>query len=333
MDKYLLSATELANITAKSIPAITKAFKDTSTKVGRRVLLEKNAVKEYLTKQGHGYDFLYAVMVNLRGASTKSTTTTVLASRLSSLGYKTAILDFDPQGSASLAVGYITKDEDEILVDVIDDPKMAIKALKKIESNLYLLPSNLGNTVLDNILGASPVKQKDAISKIIEELKINGFNAVMVDCPPSLGSSVISALSSIPQQKGTLIVPTVSDVFSLKGISLLIEEAKKIWQSFGLQQPEVKILFNKYDGRERLSLEALSYLQKHKEYSSYLMPTIIKVCSDIAKSQKYGETIYASSFKSNAKDDYDNVVLELTQLNRLKDKDIIGSQAVVDEQA
>ena len=318
MEKYNLTATDLANITGKSITGITKAFKDTSRKVGKRVLLEKQAVKDYLRKQGHSFDFIYSVQINLRGASAKTSTTTIIASRLSAMGYKTAVLDIDGQASASLAFGYITKDDDDILVDVIQEPKNIIPALKKVEENLYLLPSNLGNTVLDSILGANPIKQKSAIADIVQTLKENGFDAVLIDCPPSLGSSVISAISSVSIHNGTLLVPTISDVFSLKGIQLLTTEAKNIWKSFGLKEPQIKILFNKFDGRERLSLEAISYLQKHTEYSNYLMPTIIKTCADIPKSQKFGETIYAMSQKSSAKDDYDNVVLEITKLNRLK---------------
>lgn len=323
-DKYILSAGELATITGKSITAILKYFKDNSTKQGKRVLLDKNRVKEYLEKQGHNFDFLYSVQVNLRGASTKSTTTSIIASRLSAMGYKTAAIDIDPQGSLSLSLGYLSKDDDNILVDVIDDPKAVISSLKKIETNLYLLPSNLGNTVLDSILGSSPVKQKLAIANIVSELKAAGFNAVLVDCPPSLGSSVISALASISIHNGMLIIPTISDVFSLKGIQLLTAEAKKIWSSFGLSEPEIKILFAKFDGRERLSLEALSYLQKHPEFSKYLMPTIIKICSDIPKSQKFGETIFAMSSKSSAKNDFDDVILELSKLNRLKSSSIFS---------
>ena len=329
MDKYLLTATELSNITGKSIPAITKYFKEKSHKIGKRVLLKKQFVREYLEKQGHSYSFLYSVQVNLRGASCKSSSTTIIASRLSALGYKTAVIDIDPQSSCSLALGYLSKDEDDILVDIIQEPTQVLKSLKKIEDNLYLLPSNLGNTVLDNILGSSPVKQKTAINSIVEVLKNSGFDAVLIDCPPSLGSAVISAISSVSLQNGLLLIPTISDVFSLKGIQLLTTEAKKLWESFGLKTPEIKILFNKYDGRERMSLEAYSYLQKHPEYSRYLMPTIIKTCSDIPKSQKFGETIFAMAGKSSAKDDYDNVILELTSLNRLKTTSIYGVDDVI----
>lgn len=329
-NKYELTATELANITGRSLPAITKYFKESSTKIGKRVLLSKNHVKEYLEKQGHKFDPIYSVQVNLRGASCKSSTTTIMATRMSAMGYKTVVIDNDPQGSASLALGYLTKDEDEILVDLIDQPKSVINSLKRIEENLYLLPSNLGNTMLDSMLGASPHRQKLAISEIVSQLKKEGFNAILIDCSPSLGSSVISAISSIPQHDGILLVPTISDVFSLKGISMLISEAKKIWQSFGQNEPEIKILFQKFDGREKLSLEALSYLQKHPEFSRYLMPTIIKVCSDIPKSQKFGETIYAMAQRSSAKDDYDNVILEITGLNRLKSSSVFsGAENVI----
>lgn len=322
MEKYLSTATDIANITGKSLPAITKFFKDHSHKQGKRVLLQKAKVQEYLQKQGHNYDFLYSVHVNLRGASCKSSTTTIIASRLASLGYKVAVIDADPQASASLALGYVSKDEDSILIDVIDNPSTLLSSLKMIEEGLYLLPSNLGNTVLDNVLGSHPAKQKSAIADLVLTLKKNGFTAVLVDCPPSLGSSVISAIASIPQANGMLLIPTVSDVFSLKGIQLLTSEAKKIWSSFGLQQPDIKILFSRFDGRERLSLEAWSYLQKHSEFSKYLLPTYIKTDSNIPKSQKFGETIFSMAQKTSGKEDYDNLILDLTKMNRIKDHNI-----------
>lgn len=82
--------------------------------------------------------------------------------------------------------------------------------------------------------------------------------------------------------------------------------------------PRSKFFFSKYDGREKLSIDALSELAKDPKYSSLLLPCFIRTSSELPKSAKIGETVFASFKKNSAREDYDMYTREILNLNRFQ---------------
>lgn len=102
--RYILTPTELAAVVNKSLPAITKSFKDQSIRLmARRSGLPPDHVREYLEKEGADYSFRVISHLNLRGGCSKTTATVSLATRAKQYGHRVCILDLDSQASASLA--------------------------------------------------------------------------------------------------------------------------------------------------------------------------------------------------------------------------------------
>lgn len=313
--RYILSPTELASVVNKSLPAITKSFKDSSIPLGsRRSGLPSEMVRNYLVKEGIDYSFRVISHLNLRGGCSKTTATISLATRAKQYGHKVAILDLDSQASASLAFRIIAGENQAVFLDIYDEPQKIKESLIKIDPNLFILPSSLNNGLLDASLANKPNLQKTAVSNICEELKKLDFTLVVIDCSPSLSASVISTICA----SSTIVIPVASDVFSRRGLELTLDEVQSICETFGLPIPEIKILFSKYDGREKLSIDALSELAKDPKYSGLLLPCFIRTSSELPKSAKLGETVFATFKKNSAREDYDMYTREILDLNKLQ---------------
>ncbi len=243
--------------------------------------------------------FRVVAHMNLRGGVGKTTASITLATRAAQYGLRTCLLDLDPQGSASLAFDAVPADGDPIFLDVWADPGRTLPgALVSIQDGLALLPSNLENALLDASL-ARPTQQKDAVAGVCARLRDLGYDLVVIDCPPALGTAVISTICAADR----IVIPCGSDPFSLKGVELTLQEARAIRETFALGDPDVSILYSRYDRREKMADASLEELRGR--YNGAVLPTLIRTSTDYAKALGRRETVFASSRPSRAREDYD----------------------------
>lgn len=303
--KYFLSMNELAGISGKNIDSIKNQLKDPKVKK-----INSADVKSFLKTNGFKFPFRSFAFINLKGGVGKTTSAVTLASRAVQFGYKVCILDLDAQASATLALDVELGEDDLIFHNIWQNPKDNLpSALKQVEENFYILPSDLENSLLDVSL-MNPASQKKAVSATINYLKEIGFEIVIIDCPPSLGAAVISSICAVDE----VIIPVANDAFSYKGIELTTTEIKEIRKTFGLKPLKVSILSTMVDKRLNLSKE---YEEKlNKKFGTIVLPYCIRTSSDFSKSLEKRETIFATAKKSNAKSDYDAVAKTLFEFSK-----------------
>jgi len=265
-------------------------------------------VRETLEPLGVDYSFRVVCHINLRGGIGKTTASISLATRAAQYGFRTCVLDLDPQGSASLAFDRMAEEDDPIFYDVWQKPEESLMgALSEIQENLFILPSSLENGLLDASL-VNPVSQKNAVRGVCEQLRREGFDLVVVDCPPTLGTAVISTICAAD----TIVVPVGSDAFSLKGIELTLRECEAICQAFGLELPKLHVLYSRLDLREKISTDSLNALRER--YPAYLLSTLIRTSSEFAKALRRSVTVFAGQRASKARHDYDAYTREVLGL-------------------
>lgn len=306
--KYFITVSELGDLL--DIPA-TEVVRELSEKglaefvPGQKRRIRPGQARNYLASKGIEYGFRVVAHINMRGGIGKTTTTITAATRAVQYGFKTCILDLDPQGSSSLAFGKMPMDGDPIFCDIWQKPgSMLINSLKEIQEDLYLLPSSLENSLLDLSL-INPGTQKNAVKGVCAELKKNGFHLVLIDCPPSLGTAVISSICAAD----VVVVPVCSDAFSIKGLELTLTEVASISDTFNLPVPGIKVLYTKFDKRESIGQDTLRKLSA--DYPDYLFPRTIRTSTDFSKALSRRETVFASGRKSSGKEDYDMYVRRL----------------------
>ena len=315
-EPFLITPSDLAKAIGVKQAAISKWFSsyDLPMITGKSIGIPPALVRKYLVNRGYQYSKQVIAHVNMRGGIGKTTSTISGASRAAQYGYNTVIIDLDSQGSASQTFDLEPEENDDIFIDVWNANNTKItKSLKKIQSNLYLMPSSLENGLLDSQLN-NPKYQKTAVNKvcssILDEISIdnNEFDLIFIDCPPSLGSAIISTICAAD----VIVIPVQSDAFSIKGLELTIQEIKSICTTFNIKLPDIKILYTNYDGRKKQSMVTLQKLVK--EYGENMIPTFIRSSTEFDKAIEKKETVFSSPRQSSAKEDYDMYVRYLFEI-------------------
>ena len=266
-----------------------------------------HGVRRFLSERGVSYQPRIIAHITMRGGIGKTTATITSSVRAAQYGCKVCVLDLDPQGSSTLAFNAVPDDGDPIFYDVWQNPHTLLAdALKPIRENLSILPSALENALLDASL-INPGSQKKAVKGVCQELVALGYDLIIIDCPPSLGIAVISTICAAD----TVVIPVGSDAFSLKGLEITLNEIASIRDTFGLPMPELRILFTRYDRREKVSQDALATLRSRY---GHLPLTVIGTSSEFSKVLAAGETVFSSYRKSQARDDYDRYVLDILEI-------------------
>ena len=309
--KYLLTTTELGRLIGQTAQEVAESFDGQAlvTAPGGKVCIPPSLVKETLAARGVDYSFRVWAHVNMRGGIGKTISTITAATRAAQYGFKTCILDLDPQASASLAFDCIPADDEPIFYDVWQRPaEMLLGALKQIQDSLYILPSLLDNALLDISL-QQPKSQRFAVAGVCEELQKAGFDLVIIDCPPSLGGAVISTICAAH----IIVVPIASDAFSFRGLDMTLDEIAAICETFRLPKPDVAALLTRYVGRQRLSQAAQAKLEEN--YADYLLPVTIRSSTAFSKALERNQTVFANARRCTAREDYDRYVKHVLDMD------------------
>jgi chromosome partitioning protein len=313
--KYLLTVDGLARLSGANASEVRRFF--TAEQLiplgGNKKGVSPAAVRQYLARAGFAFTFKVIAHINMRGGIGKTTSTITAATRACQYGFKTCIIDLDPQGSSSLALDQMPGEEDPIFYDVWQNPQeLTMGSIRKIQEHLHILPSSLENALLDASL-INPSSQKRAVRGVCDVLNTNGFDTVFIDCPPSLGIAVISTICAAD----IIVIPVHSDAFSFKGLELTLKEIAAICETFGLRRPLIRILYTKFDRREKIAAGGLQRLTS--EYGAYFIPKVIRTSTDFSHGLSHRETIFASFKKSQAKEDYDYYVRHILDLEQFAD--------------
>ena len=214
----------------------------------------------------------------------------------------------DAQANSTVAFNKVPDEEDPIFCDVWQNPEeMVMGSIRPITDGLHILPSSLENSLLDvNLI--NPGSQKKAVHGVCEVIKNNGFDLIMIDCPPSLGTAVISAICGAD----IIVIPTCCDEFSLKGLDFTLNEIESICDTFNLKKPEIHILLTQFDKRLNISTNAVEKISSR--YPKYHVPFPIRISSLYSKMLEEKKTVFALTGKCRAKTDYDRYVRFLLKL-------------------
>lgn len=263
-------------------------------------------LRDALARRGETLDPI--AFINLKGGVGKTTLAVNLAARARQLGLRTCLIDLDPQASSTLALAGELADDTAVFIDVWQAPDQHLpQALHPVGPDLDLLPSSLDNTLLDGQL-AHPAQQKKAVGSVCARLAALGYDLVLIDCPPALGTAVISTLCASRQ----LLIPVCADAFSLKGLRLTLEEMAAIGDTFAIPMPKARIVFNRHDRRERLHADTLHQLSER--HGDALMQTSLRVSSHYARALAERRSVFDSPRSPVAAADVDGCLRELLGL-------------------
>lgn len=243
---------------------------------------------------------------NQKGGVGKTTSAVNIAASLGVLGYKTLLVDLDPQGNATSGVGVAKKGLKKTTKDVILGLADAHEAIIQTEfQNLSLIPSNTGlaGTEFELMQGDTPEPwacMKNAFSVIKKE-----YDYIIVDCPPSLGMLTVNSLTA----SDGVIVPMQCEFYALEGLAQLMVTISKIREHYNNKLSITGILLTMYTNRLLLTQQVKNELRKH--YAGKLFDTHISRGVKLSEAPGFGMPVYYHDKKSKGAAEYLAVANEL----------------------
>lgn len=167
---------------------------------------------------GHGPARVIA-MCNQKGGVGKTTTTINLAAALAEYGRRVLIVDFDPQGAASAGLGINSQDLDLTIYNLLLGSQQSIvDAIQHTGvDGLDLVPANIDLSAAEVQL-VNEVAREQALTRALRPV-IDDYDAIFIDCQPSLGLLTVNALTAAHG----VMIPLEAEFFALRGVALLID--------------------------------------------------------------------------------------------------------------
>lgn len=192
-------------------------------------------------------------IANQKGGVAKTTTAINLAAALSELGFRTLVIDIDPQGNASTGLGVPADRRETSIYDMlIGSSRPGTVIIETSTEGLFLIPSTTDLSAADVQLQNTSKRSfllKDALaSRDVAEL---GFDYALIDCPPSLNMLTVNALVAAH----SVLIPLQSEFFALEGLSQLMLTIRDIRQTANPGLRVEGVLLTMHDNRNNLSLQ------------------------------------------------------------------------------
>ena len=186
-------------------------------------------------------------IANQKGGVGKTTTAINVATALAATGWKTLLIDLDPQGNASTGIGISTADRERSTYDLlIDEAPLAECVIPTRIPNLDIVPATVDLSGAEVELVGVTNRTDRLRHALAADL---GYQVCFIDCPPSLGLLTLNALAAAD----TLLVPLQCEFFALEGLSQLLQTVERVQQRFNPALGIIGIALTMFDRRNRLT--------------------------------------------------------------------------------
>ena len=216
---------------------------------------------------GHGPARVIA-MCNQKGGVGKTTTTINLGAALAEYGRRVLIVDFDPQGAASVGLGINALDMEQTIYTLLMNPKADVKATicHTSTENLDIIPANIDLSAAEVQL-VNEVARESALARVLRHVE-SDYDVVLIDCQPSLGLLAVNALTAAHG----VIVPVEAEFFALRGVALLVETIETVRDRINPRLKIDGIVATMVDSRTLHSREVLQRLHEAFRADHFLRP-------------------------------------------------------------
>lgn len=251
-------------------------------------------------------------VANQKGGVGKTTTTVNLSAGLACRGKKVLIIDADPQGNATSAVGVDKECElstYDVLVNEVDIKDVIQPTNVK---KLYVCPSNI------NLAGAevqlvSMVSRELRLKEQLDKLK-DEFDYILIDCPPSLGLITLNAFTA----SDSVLIPVQCEYYALEGLGQLLNTIELVKKRMNKSLRVEGALLTMYDARTNLSNQVVKEVKNY--FGDRVYKNVIPRNVKLSEAPSYGLPITLYDARSKGAKSYDKFVKEFLKANEEEQK-------------
>ncbi|MFY9714955.1 MAG: ParA family protein [Microbacterium sp.] len=244
---------------------------------------------------------------NQKGGVGKTTTAVNIASALAGLGAKVLVIDLDPQGNASTALGVPHSADIPSVYDVLIEefPLADIIQVSPENPNLLCAPSTIHLAGAEIELVAQVAREHRLRRALEEYLRDSPVDFVIIDCPPSLGLLTINAFTAASE----VFIPIQCEYYALEGLSQLLGSIQMIQKHLNPELHLSTILLTMFDGRTRLAQQVAEEVRSH--FPSQVLETVIPRSVRVSEAPSFGQTVIAYDGQSAGAIAYREAAVEI----------------------
>mgnify|MGYP006269173851 CR=1 FL=1 len=260
------------------------------------------------------------VVANQKGGVGKTTTAVNIAAALSMGGLRVLVIDLDPQGNASTALGVEHRSTEGILgvYEVLMGSAKIKDVIQKVAGfpSLDCVPSNTSLAQAEINL-VSMVARESILKDSLNEIKDN-YDYIFIDCPPSLGLLTVNAFAAASE----VLIPIQCEYYALEGLSQLLETYKIVKQRLNQSLNLSTIVLTMFDSRTRLANDVVANVRSHfpRELIDIPIPRAVR----LSEAPSYSQTVMTYDPSSTGAIAYMQVAREIAERGKAFDSNVVS---------
>ena len=261
---------------------------------------------------------IFAV-VNQKGGVGKTTTSINLGTALAAVGRRVLIVDFDAQGNASTGLGIERTDRATTSYDIVVDRLPLEQAvLSTIVPRLDIVPGDENLSGVETELAADPHRSyrlRDALHSYIERAEEQGlprYDYILIDCPPSLSSLTLNAMTAAD----ALLVPLQCEFLALEGLSQLLRTVDVMRQGLNPNLEIQGVVLTMYDRRNNLSDQVADEVRAF--FGNKVYNTVIPRNVRLSEAPSFGKPALLYDYRCPGSEAYIRLASEVLQREKAR---------------
>jgi chromosome partitioning protein len=225
-------------------------------------------------------------IANQKGGVGKTTTAINLGACLADIGFRTLIIDLDPQGNASTGLGVDPRSLETSMYDVVIREMPLEDCIEPTSvKNLFVAPASLD-------LAGAEIELVPAFSRELRlrraiEAVLEDYDYVLIDCPPSLGLLTVNGLAAASE----VVVPIQCEYYALEGLGQLLRNVDLVKRSLNPTLEMSTIILVMYDARTKLSDQVVDEVRLH--FGDKVCRNVVPRTVRLSEAPSFGQPIIA----------------------------------------